>query len=237
MPMKLHRFYIGGIHDKSGQLELTRHIWVQDKRLVNQWLRVLRFKPNDELVLFNGQDDKLYRITKIEEFAVELQMVTELESRQPKSRIYLFWSLLKQDKNDWVVQKCTELGVTNFVPLLTERTVSTGFKLDRTNTIAIEAAEQCGRGDIPHIREPVSIVEAIDEYQKKIDLYVCDKSQTQLESITGDVGLMVGPEGGWSDKEKQLFTERGLKYLDLHDNTLRAETASVVGVTKLLAKP
>ena len=233
--MKLHRFYVEGIADKNGPLELTRHLWVQDKRLVNQWLRVLRFRPGDELVLFNGQADKLYKITKVEEFALELQMVTELEPKLPKVRVYLFWSLLKQDKNEWVIQKCTELGVTNFIPLTSERTVSTGFKLQRAVAIAIEAAEQCGRSDIPHIREPISLVEAIEEYSSKIDLFICDKSDTQFKNPTSDYGVMVGPEGGWSEHEHQLFNDKKLNFLDLHDNTLRAETASIVAVTKLLS--
>ena len=125
--MKLHRFYVG---DEVG---LTQTTWVHDEKLLHQWRRVLRFEVGREVVLFDGNGtDRLYRITKLDRDEVGLELVTELEPKRPKQEVYLLWSLLKKDKNDWVLQKCTELGVSHFVPLLADRSEKTGFDVERT---------------------------------------------------------------------------------------------------------
>jgi 16S rRNA (uracil1498-N3)-methyltransferase len=143
--------------------------------------------------------------------------------------------LLKKDKNDWVLQKCTELGVSNFIPLLADRSEKTGFNLERAEKIVIEAAEQCGRSDIPTVREPILVETAIAELKYTVQLYICEQDGPDIvETTEGSLGVLIGPEGGWTDREKSLFTDNGLKHLNLHDFTLRAETAAVTAVTKLL---
>jgi 16S rRNA (uracil1498-N3)-methyltransferase len=233
--MKVHRFYIGGLHDKRGPVELRQHIWVHDDHLLNQWLRVLRMRVNDELELFDDDaTTKLYKIDKVEEQSVGLTLVTELEPTIPKKHIYLLWSLLKKDNNDLVLQKCTELGVRNFVPIISERTEKMGFDEARAQRIVIEAAEQCGRSDIPHIREPITLTEAIDEYKGKINLYVADKDVQEEPSQTEQpIGVIIGPEGGWTEQERVLFNSNKLKNLNLHDLTLRAETAAIAAVSRI----
>jgi RsmE family RNA methyltransferase len=130
--MKLHRFYVGNVHDKSGPLELDYKLWVDDENIVKQWLSVLRFKVGDQLVLFNDESERLYKIINIENpHSVKLQLVTEQNRKLPKKHVYLLWSLLKNDKNDFILQKATELGVRNFVPILAARTTKTGFNLAR----------------------------------------------------------------------------------------------------------
>jgi hypothetical protein len=101
--MRLHRFYVGGMHDKWGPLELDHVLWVHDERLLNQWLKVLRYRPGDELVLFNDETERIYKITKVEfPHSVHLELVTELDRKQPEKHLYLLWSLLKKDKNTWI---------------------------------------------------------------------------------------------------------------------------------------
>jgi 16S rRNA (uracil1498-N3)-methyltransferase len=232
-----HRFYIEGVHDKSGQLKLDHHLWVHDKGLLNQWLNVLRFKPGDEVALFNDHEERLYRIAQVESSgSVLLEMITEIERRLPAKHIYLMWSLLKSDKNDWVIQKATELGVKNFVPLICDRTEKPSFNIERAKKIAIEASEQCGRADIPILREPIALVKALEEYQD-ITLVICEQTATAnslgLANNPPIVGVLVGPEGGWSDAEKSLFVARHLPEIKLTDLTLRAETAAILAVAKL----
>ena len=233
--MKIHRFYTGAVKDKSGPLVLDNNLWVHDKALVNQWLNVLRLKVGDKLVLFNDKSERLYQINVIEApFSVNLKLITEQQRFLPKRHIYLMWGLLKKDKNDWVLQKATELGVRNFVPLMADRSQKTGFNIDRAKKIIIEASEQCGRSDIAEVREPITVKEALAEY-KNIDLFVCEQSETVQNHIEiNRVGLFIGPEGGWSDNEKQLFITNNLGYLNLNDFTLRAETAAVIAVSKML---
>jgi 16S rRNA (uracil1498-N3)-methyltransferase len=143
--------------------------------------------------------------------------------------------LLKKDKNDWVLQKCTELGISNFVPILAERSEKTGFNVERAEKIVIEAAEQCGRSDIPHVREPLTLAEAIHEYKDKITLLMCDEqAETAMPSSDKPVGILIGPEGGWDQTELDLFKEQGLGSLHLGHLTLRAETAAVAASTRIL---
>lgn len=234
--MKIHRFFAGELHDKYGQTELRQHVWMNDPALYSQWTRVLRYKPGDELVLFNGKgEDRLYKIEKIEESSVGLELVTELEPQYPKREVYLFWSLLKKDKNEWVLQKCTELGVSHFVPIMSDRTEKTGFDEDRAHKIVTEAAEQCGRSDIPRVREPLGIEAAVEEFKDKIQLCFAEQTEAsdEMGDNTGPVGVFVGPEGGWTDAEKE-FLSTHCKKLNIAQFTLRAETASVTAVSMLL---
>ena len=229
--MKLHRFYV------ADSIALRHDFWLHDERLVHQWRNVLRFQSGQELVLFDGVgEDRLYKITELTEREAHLQLVTELKRQTPKKDVYLLWSLLKKDKNDWVLQKCTELGVGHFIPLLTERTEKTGFDGERATKIVIEAVEQCGRSDIPVVREPMTIETAINEFATKVKLYICEQESEDKPSTEADksIGVLIGPEGGWSDAEKQLFKDHDLKHLNLHDFTLRAETAAIAAVSKLI---
>lgn len=227
--MKQHRFFVK-------DTELGESIWVDDKNLLRQWLSVLRYQTGSQLVLFDGErEDRLYELTRIGNGAVQLKLVTELERRIPERDLYLLFSLLKKDKNDWVLQKCTELGVRHFVPILSSRTEKTGFNLERAAKIVIEAAEQCGRSDVPRVREPIHLETALKEFEGKIDLYFAEQSDHLLSTtshLPSAVGVFIGPEGGWTEEEKELLAANCEK-LNLGQFTLRAETASIVAVSSL----
>ncbi len=226
--MKLHRFY-------TGDTVLSHDFWLHDARIVHQLGRVLRVRQGEQIVLFNEQQEKLYDVAEVKSAEIHLLHKTDLIHKSPSQDLYLLWALLKKDKNDWVLQKATELGIRHFVPLLAERSEKTGFNLERAQKIIIEAAEQCGRGDIPTVREPMHITTAVEQYKDKIELLVCQQSdQDNKQKLVSKTGVMIGPEGGWSDTEKALFIEQKLAHLNLHDFTLRAETAAIVAVTKLL---
>ena len=228
--MRLHRFYAN-----PDVVELKHEIWVHDEALRNQWLRVLRYREGDQLVLFDGvAAERLYKIVQVEPDAVKLSLVTDFERKLPARHIYLFFSLLKKDKNDWVLQKCTELGVSNFMPIIADRSEKTGFNVERAEKIVIEAAEQCGRSDIPHVREPRSLKEAIGEYKDKINLLFCDEpSETIAENNDRPTGILIGPEGGWTEAELELFKTEQLGSLNLGHLVLRAETAAIAAAGRL----
>ena len=229
--MRLHRFYI-----PPDDLELEHTVWVHHKGLLNQWLRVLRYQTNEELVLFDGVgNDRLYKITKIEPDGVKLELITQMKRKLPKNHIYLFFSLLKKDKNEWVLQKGTELGVRNFVPIIASRSEKTGLNRERVNKIVIEAAEQCGRSDIPNVREPLELKTALNEYKDKVQILVCDESLDKNTNIGNEpVGIFIGPEGGWTKDEIDQFEKVNANHFHLGNLTLRAETAAIAACTKLL---
>ena len=230
--MRLHRFYTGP------DLALEHYVELRDQRLLDQWNKVLRFRSGQEVVLFDGlKHERLYVLNELSKGAATLELITDFVQKKPAREVYLFWSLLKKDKNDWVLQKGTELGVSHFIPLLAERSEKTGFNSERADKIVIEAAEQCGRGDIPLVRQPMLLQTALHEYGAKLPLFVCEQHELTKPQKPNfkEVGVLIGPEGGWSDKEKQLFTTQEVGRLPLGDFTLRAETACVVAVAKLLA--
>jgi 16S rRNA (uracil1498-N3)-methyltransferase len=229
--MRLHRFFVS-----PDQVELKQSVWIKDQSIRNQWQKVLRYNVGQQVVLFDGEKtDRLYKIVMIEPDAIKLELVTEFERQLPDFHLYLMFSLLKKDKNDWVLQKATELGVTHFVPIIADRSEKLGFNHDRASRIIIEAAEQCGRSDIPVIREPINIQTALDDYTNMLELYVAEHgSGTKIDEKASSRGIFIGPEGGWTDKEKKLFDQYGVKGVGLGRFILRAETACVVAVAKLL---
>lgn len=229
--MRLHRFYI-----RPERAELKQGFWLHDEPLRNQWLKVLRYHEGDQVVLFDGvETERLYKIAQIDTDGIKLELVTEFERKLPEKQLYLFFSLLKKDKNEWVLQKCTELGVSNFVPIIADRSEKTGFNIERAEKIVIEAAEQCGRSDIPDVREPINLSTALETYKDKVQLLVSDETLGQNEQISdGVLGIFIGPEGGWTEAELEQFEQAGVGHLNLGKLTLRAETAAVAAATKLL---
>jgi 16S rRNA (uracil1498-N3)-methyltransferase len=241
--MKIHRFYTGT------ELELKHDFWINGGPLAHQMVNVLRLRAGEQVELFDGSGtDRLYSIAMVEPpLSVHFQLVTELEPRRPHREVYLLFTLLKKDKNEWVLQKCTELGVSHFIPILSERTEKTGFDELRAQKIVTEAAEQCGRSDIPFVREPMNLSTALAEYQDKIQLYIAQQSQdtapasdildsrlTTHDSSIPALGVFVGPEGGWSQTELTQFTDAHVAQLGLGHFTLRAETACVSAAGKLM---
>jgi 16S rRNA (uracil1498-N3)-methyltransferase len=228
---RLQRFYVGP------KFEFKHYIWLHRQQLLRHWLKIMRCSPGNQIILFDGENhDRLYAITETEKDAIHLELITEFKRKLPKSEVYLFWGLLEKTKNDLILQKCTELGVSHFVPILTERSEKTGFDMGRATKIVIEAAEQCGRSDIPKVREPLLLQTALHEYALKIPLLVCEQDNLTKSQKPNykEVGVFIGPEGGWSEAEKQLFVTQELGKLDLGDLTLRAETAGVAAIGKLL---
>lgn len=230
--MKLHRFYVE-------DMELDHDFWMKDIKLFHQWTRVLRFQVDRELVLFNqNQEERLYKILKIGNDAIHLELVTEMKPKIPSRDLYLCFSLLKKDKNDWVLQKGTELGVRHFVPLICDRTEKTGFDEERAGKIVIEAAEQCGRVDIPKVRQPLSPEKLIDELHKEVEVFIAEQGGA-LNAIDLKLAaekshaVLIGPEGGWTEAEKEVFREKGIKGINLSNFTLRAETAAITAAALL----
>jgi len=230
--MKLHRFYIGNT-------ELAHEFWTSDERLFHQWTRVLRFQPAQQLILFNDKkEERQYEVVKLGTDAVHLKMVTKLVAKEPKRELYLCFSLLKKDKNEWVLQKATELGVRHFVPIMSDRTEKAGFDMERARKIVIEAAEQCGRSDIPRVREPLRLETAITELSPHAELYIAEQASTQSSTLDPKsataLAVFIGPEGGWSDREKAFFTEQQVRHISISDFTLRAETACISAAVLLM---
>jgi len=230
---RTHRFFV------SEDTQLKKDFWLHDEALLWQWNKVLRFGVGQQVILFDGlQTDRLYEIVAISKSEAHLRLITELERVLPKRHVYVFWSLLKRDNNEHILQKATEIGVSNFVPIISDRTIKKDFNHDRASKIVREAAEQCGRSDIPFVREPVHLAKVLPEYVDKMALYVCEKGEPDPEEgqtvYPEKLGIFIGPEGGWSDAELELFNEFKCPSIHLGDFTFRAETAVITASYKVL---
>ncbi len=226
--MKLHRFYI------TEGLKEGNSISIYDTDKLNQWLNVFRMKAGENVVLFNGDGwDYLAKFTEIHKKGATLEISTKSPAIQIEKKIHLYMALIKKDLFELVVEKCTELGVTEITPITTERTVDKNLNMERLERIAIEASEQCGRADVPGIN-PASSLELIASSFDD-NTFVADMGGLPVSNykrITKSYKLIVGPEGGWSEAERGLIKKA--KVISLGRTTLRAETAAIVAISALV---
>jgi 16S rRNA (uracil1498-N3)-methyltransferase len=153
-------------------------------------------------------------------------------------------ALVKKDNFEWAVQKMTELGVTNIVPIICEHSEKRKLNMDRMKKIAIESSEQSGRGDLPVIHPLITIPELFASGlpqggvlpQEKIVFHPDGIPFKQYINSTNQNSFVafVGPEGGFSPKEIELFRSYNVPIVSLGTQILRAETAAVAVSTLLL---
>ncbi|MCF7973899.1 MAG: 16S rRNA (uracil(1498)-N(3))-methyltransferase [Phycisphaerae bacterium] len=229
--------------------------WIEQDRVrleddfAHQISHVLRLKPQDfVVVLDNTGMEYVVRLTWMD----NKRTGGEIHERrsclaEPLAQITLFQSMLKREKFEWVLQKCTEVGVARIVPVITSRSlvqkteIKPG-KMDRWRRIIREAAEQCGRGRVPDLVEPTHLAEsfawpmdvrlmaALEGDQRSIP-----ESLSQVNATTGpNIGVWIGPEGGFDSEEVAMAAGHGACCVSLGQRTLRTETAAVVACTLIL---
>ena len=227
--MKTHRF-IGDFRLKIGDIKL------EDKDFLNQFRNVLKLKIGETVVLCDGNmNEGMAEIKEYGEDFIRLQIKeVGFNINEPERRVILYCSVLKRENFELVVQKATEAGVEEIVPMITERTIKLNIRLDRLEKIIREAAEQSGRGRPPVIREPVDFqkkLESVENNQLNILFHQSGVSFDRAERLdgVGRIGVWIGPEGGWTDKEIELARRSGFKIINLGKLTLRAETAAIIG--------
>lgn len=234
--MRLHRFYINKLID-------SEEVVINEERLIHQWRNVFRFNVGGELILFDGSgfeyDALIEKITNREAI---LRIIDKRKGVIPDKEVVLCQSLIKKDKMEWVIEKATELGVSKIVPIISERSEKKGFNLERARKIAIEASEQCGRADVP-ILEGIQKLEFIIENcegeiiffdPRGLSLSHENDFRTLLLASRNSISIFIGPEGGWTEKELLSMKEKGAQALSLGPLILKAETASVVSISKFL---
>ena len=174
------------------------------------------------------------------------------KSEPSKVQITLLMSLIKNDNFDLVLQKATELGVSEIVPIITERTIKKDLNMARSQRILVEASEQCGRSDVPVINPIKKLGDAVSELNSvvagvteggvktgnitgkgSVGVFVCNQSGLDIKDILKkknsytDLIFLIGPEGGWSPKEIKLFEDSKIQFVKINQNVLRAETAAI----------
>jgi 16S rRNA (uracil1498-N3)-methyltransferase len=223
--MKIHRFII------PNNLK-TDNFEIHDKEIIWQIKNVLRLKVGEKIIVGNGQrQEVLAEIIEIEKSSVVLKVQSLNENdNEPKNSVTLYCSVLKKENFELVVQKTTEIGIKRIVPIISERTIKLGLNQERLEKITKEAAEQSGRGVIPVILGPMSFEEAVANASRVGSNFLFDLSGDVIKKTTlsGEIAIFIGPEGGWTENELSLARGNGINIVSLGKLTLRAETAAII---------
>ncbi len=228
--MRLHRFYIQNAHFET--LQVGGAFVCNDVDVVRQIQTVLRAKIGDTARFFNETGERECIIEKIDKKELVCRVNAVITLHIPTKKVYLMQSLIKKDKFEWVAQKCTELGVTDIIPVISERSEKRGLDEKRLQKITIEATEQSGWGNVPTLHAIAPLDEALAYLENKgVKIYMLDMIGSKKENSDGrDEALCIGPEGGWGEEDKSIFTKHDVHIISLGTSTLRAETAAIVGV-------
>lgn len=231
---KVHRFFVVFPANEDSDIE------IRDPDTVHQMDRVLRLRVGELVVACAGDGREAHgSIADIDKEHVRIH-VTErrMNTREPKTRVTLYQAMLKRENMEWVIQKATEIGVACIVPVISDRVIKMGVKIDRWQTIAKEAAEQCERGMVPEVADPLTFDEALADTHDADERWITHTEEgLPLLPRTADdkhIALFVGPEGGWTDEELAHAEQAGCKLCSLGTTILRGETAAVIAVYRAL---
>ena len=241
--MGLNRFFIEASSIEGDRVRLS-------PEQSHQVCHVLRLKPGDTIVVLDDSGTE-YDVTLTA--VSRTQTAGQVTSRrrapgEPAAKLTLFQSLLVREKFEWVLQKGTEVGVTQFVPVLTERSlVRTKTiepnKLDRWRRILTEAAEQSHRGRIPQL-EPIlpfeNVLLRLRDFDRFLIAAPSERAKTLRDALQGitrspaSLAIMIGPEGGFTDAEVARARDKGIVPIGLGPRILRTETAAIVACALVL---
>lgn len=226
--MKTHRF-ITTEPFRPGPFEL------QGRELVHQVVTVLKLHVGEHLILCDGKGNEAEaRISSLDakkRVALEVGPVKK-NTHEPTRHVTLYAALLKRENFELVLQKATEIGVAEIVPLVSDRTIKRDFKRDRAEKIIREAVEQSGRGIIPTLYETQSVEEALaDASRHDVTLFFDGDAKDSIRDLVRDaarIAVFIGPEGGWSEEEVAFAKKKKVRFSSLGSLTLRGETAAIV---------
>lgn len=230
-------FYI-----KDNQINLDKVQIIGDD--VKHIKNVLRHKIGDSINICNENGKKyVAKIISYKENVIDLVIEEELNvATESSTNITLFQGLPKFDKMESIIQKCTELGVNEIVPIITERVIvkldekSKEKRLERWNKIAKEASKQSGRQRVPKVENVIHIKNIIEKILKcDIVLLPYEMEQvitikdvlTKLDKKVKNIGIIIGPEGGFSENDLRILEHEKVKKVTLGPRILRTETAGI----------
>ena len=229
------RLYVTAPLEAGATVALDRS---QSSYLVN----VMRRKPGDSVLLFNGRDGEwLASLSDRSRKTFVISVAERTRAQTPPGDLHYLFAPLKQARLDYMVQKAVELGVSRLVPVLTRHGQVQRVNGERMRANAIEAAEQCGILALPEIAEPIALTKLLAEWIPSRLMVFCDEdaptgnpvealAQARGGGIVGPlpVSVLVGPEGGFAPEERDELTKLpNMVRLSLGPRILRADTAAV----------
>ena len=201
-----------------------------DKSQSHYISKVMRIKEGESFSLFNDSGEWEAKINEIKKGIVNFIIVKKLKNSENNSEIWLAFTPIKLNYLNFMIQKATELGVTKFIPLLSERTMVRDLNSERLNKVIIEASEQSNRIKLPKLEKLVKFKDFIKLYKDTNIVFGDLNSSNDQIKINKDspVCILIGPEGDFSENErKEILDLKKVKSLKINKNILRAETAAI----------
>jgi 16S rRNA (uracil1498-N3)-methyltransferase len=203
-------------------------------------INVRRFNAGDEIKLFDGLGRSYRAIIITIERGELCGKILSSSFKEPAYRLCLYTAISKGERFEWLIEKCAELGATEIVPVIFERSVAhevSSYRMDRYNKISQNASQQCGRADIMPVRTPRTFAEvcsSISPQKDTLNILPWESANllTVKEVLLGCpatcANIFIGPEGGFSIKEIELAKSKDFALVTLGENILRVETAALM---------
>lgn len=227
----MHRFYFPGDLEKQKKLRLNPE---QSRHLA----RVLRLREGNSILLINGEGQSAEAIVTSSSPKCSQVDILSVCTEPARSRITLCFGVPKPKALDFIIHRCTEVGVAAFQPLITRQSLGAyAWNTERWRKILIEVCKQCEQPYLPKLLAPKSLEIWLKERDGDHVLVGCFEQRRHSNPIPleprRDYDLLVGSEGGWSEGEMLLLISNGAQPLGLGKNRLRTETAALVAVALL----
>ena len=201
-----------------------------DKSQSHYLSKVMRVNIGEKFSLFNQSGEWEAKITKIIKGVVEFSITKKIRSNANEKEIWLAFAPIKLNYLNLMIQKATELGVTKFIPILTERTIVRKINEKRVNKIIIEASEQSNRLKVPQLEEIIKLDDFL-KFNQKTNIIFGDLNTNNKKlniNSTEPICILVGPEGDFTTKEREKILKlKNLIPLKINENILRSETAAI----------
>ena len=209
-----------------------------DKSQSHYLAKVMRMKENEVFSLFNKNGEWEAKVLRLSKNIIEFKIIKQLRKKENiKKELWLAFSPIKSNYQNFMLQKATELGVTKFLPIIFDRTVVRKINKDRLEKIIIEASEQSNRLNVPMIKETQSLNNFLET--DSVDLIFADlnseNNKIDKSKFTDrPVCIIIGPEGDFSDAEREkILTFKGVQPIKINENILRSETAAISAISML----
>ena len=206
-----------------------------DKNQSHYLSKVMRVKENEVFSLFNKEGEWEAKVLGIFKNIVEFKIIKQLRQKERTKELWLAFSPIKSNYQNFMLQKATELGVTKFLPIIFDRTVVRKINKDRIEKIVIEASEQSNRINVPTIEEAQDLNGFLKKNSTNLiftDLNSNIKKIDKSKFTDKPVCIIIGPEGDFSETEREkILSFKGVQPIKINENILRSETAVISAIS------
>tara|TARA_B100001057_G_scaffold391548_1_gene399791 strand:- start:6 stop:662 length:657 start_codon:yes stop_codon:yes gene_type:complete len=206
-----------------------------DKSQSHYLSKVMRIKENEVFSLFNINGEWEAKILSISKSIVEFKTTKQLRQKENTKEVWLAFSPIKSNYQNFMIQKATELGITKFLPIIFDRTVVRKINKERLEKIIIEASEQSNRINVPKIEDAQDLKSFLKFNSMDLiftDLNSNNKKIDKSKFAEKPICLIIGPEGDFSEAEREeILNFEGVQPIKINENILRSETAVISAIS------